>query len=73
MIHRSSKVYVMGHFHIDTVESFEEGIGGAYHTLSLSAKYSQSYCDEYSLRYNRWNAGQPMFISLLEQASERAL
>jgi hypothetical protein len=24
----------------------------------------QSYCDEYSFRYNRRNEGQPMFTSL---------
>jgi transposase len=74
-INHSAKVYVMGHVHTNTIEGFwsllKRGIGGVYH--SVSAKYLQSYCDEYSFRYNRRNAGQPMFISLLEQVSERAL
>jgi hypothetical protein len=74
-INHSAKVYVMGHVHTNTIEGFwnslERGIGGVYR--SVSAKYLQSYCDEYSFRYNRRNAKQPMFTSLLEQVSERAL
>ena len=49
----------------------KRGIGGVYH--SVSTKYLQSYCDECNFRYNRRNEGQPMFTSLLEQVSERAL
>ncbi len=74
-INHSAKVYVMGHIHTNAIEGFwsllKRGIGGVYH--SVSAKYLQSYCDEYSFRYNRRAEGQPMFTSLLEQASERAL
>jgi transposase len=74
-INHSAKVYVMGHVHTNTIEGFwsllKRGIGGVYH--SVSEKYLQSYCDEYSFRYNRRNEGQPMFTSLLEQVSERAL
>jgi transposase len=74
-INHSAKVYVMGNIHTNTIEGFwsllKRGIGGVYH--SVSAKYLQSYCDEYSFRYNRRNEGQPMFTSLLEQVSERAL
>lgn len=73
-IQHSQKVYVMGDVHTQTIEGFwsllKRGIGGVYH--SVRAKYLQSYCDEYSFRYNRRNAGQPMFTSLLEQVSERA-
>ena len=71
----SAKICVMGHVHTNTIEGFwslsKRGIGGVYH--SVSAKYLQSYCDEYSFRYNRRNEGKPMFTSLLEQVSERAL
>ncbi len=74
-INHSAKIYVMGHVHTNTIEGFwsqlKRGIGGVYH--SVSEKYLQSYCDEYSFRYNRRNEGQPMFTSLLEQVSERAL
>jgi len=74
-INHSAKVYVMGHVHTNTIEGFwsllKRGIGGVYH--SVSEKYLQSYCDEYSYRYNRRNVGQPMFISLLAEVSERAV
>jgi len=49
----------------------KRGISAVYH--SVSKKYLQTYLDEYSFRYNRRMAKQPMFISLLVQASERAL
>jgi hypothetical protein len=32
----------------------------------------QSYLNEYTFRYNRRDSKQPMFVSLLEQVSERA-
>jgi hypothetical protein len=68
------KVYVMGDVHTNTIEGFwslvKRGIGGVYH--SVSKKYLQTYLDEYSFRYNRRVAGQPMFISLLAEVSERA-
>lgn len=74
-INHAAKVYVMGHVHTNTIEGFwsllKRGLGGVYH--SVSAKYLQTYCDEYSFRYNRRSEGQPMFTSLLSQASERAL
>jgi transposase len=73
-INHSSKVYVKGDIHTNTIEGFwslvKRGIGGVYH--SVSHKYLQSYLDEYSFRYNRRNVMQPMFISLLEQVSEKA-
>jgi len=74
-INHSEKVYVMGHIHTNTIEGFwsllKRGIGGVYH--SVSTKYLQSYCDEYAFRYNHRNGSQPMFTSLLEQVSERAV
>ena len=73
-IHHSSKVYVMGDIHTNTIEGFwsllKRGIGGVYH--SVSQKYLQTYLDEYSFRYNRRNADQPMFILMLKQVSQLA-
>jgi transposase-like protein len=73
-IHHSSKVYVMGDIHTNTVEGFwsliKRGIGGVYH--SVSQKYLQSYLDEYSFRYNRRDQGNLVFKSILAKVSERA-
>jgi len=73
-INHSSGVYVLGRIHTNTIEGFwslvKRGIGGVYH--SVSKKYLQTYLNEYSFRYNRRNADQPMFTSLLEQVAERA-
>ena len=64
----------MGDVHTQTIEGFwslvKRGIGGVYH--SVSRKYLQSYLDEYAFRYNRRDANQPMFVSLLEQVASRA-
>jgi transposase-like protein len=73
-INHSAGVYVIGETHTNTIEGFwslvKRGIGGVYH--SVSRKYLQTYLDEYSFRYNRRAAGQPMFTSLLAEVSERA-
>jgi transposase len=72
-IQHAEKVYVMGDIHTNTIEGFwslvKRGIGGVYH--SVSRKYLQSYLDEYSFRYNRRFSQEPMFVSLLDQISER--
>jgi transposase len=72
-INHSARVYVMGDVHTNTIEGFwsllKRGIGGVYH--SVSAKYLQSYCDEYSFRYNHRKDDQPMFISLLHQIEKQ--
>jgi transposase len=72
-IQHAEKVYVMGDIHTNTIEGFwslvKRGIGGVYH--SVSRKYLQSYLDEYSFRYNRRFSNEPMFVSLLDQISER--
>jgi hypothetical protein len=66
-INHSAKVYVMGDTHTQSIEGLwgllKRGIEGVYH--SVSAKYLQTFCDEYAYRYNRRAAGQPMFTSLL--------
>ena len=73
-INHSAKIYVMGDVHTNTIEGFwsllKRGIGGVYH--SVSEKYLQTYCDEYSFRYNRRAAGEPMFTSLLSQVVAKA-
>jgi transposase-like protein len=73
-INHTAGIYVMGDVHTNTIEGFwslvKRGIGGVYH--SVSKKFLQTYLDEYSFRYNRRNSGQPMFISLLEQVSQKA-
>jgi transposase-like protein len=73
-INHSAGVYVIGETHTNTIEGFwslvKRGIGGVYH--SVSRKYLPTYLDEYSFRYNRRTAGQPMFTSLLAEVSERA-
>ena len=73
-INHSQKVYVAGEVHTNTIEGFwslvKRGIGGVYH--SVSAKYLQSYLDEYSFRYNRRDSGNLVFSSLLERVGEMA-
>ncbi len=58
-IHHSSRVYVMGDIHTNSVEGFwsllKRGIGGVYHAVGQN--YLQSYLDEYSFRYNRREKG----------------
>jgi transposase len=74
-INHSEKVYVMGDVYTNSIEGFwsllKRGIGGVYH--QVSAKYLQSYCDEYSFRYNRRFSDEPMFVSLLEKVTEKAV
>jgi transposase len=73
-INHSAKVYVAGDVHTNTIEGFwslvKRGIGGVYH--SVSAKYLQSYLDEYSFRYNRRDSGNLIFPAILARVSELA-
>jgi transposase len=73
-INHTAGIYVMGHVHTQTIEGFwsllKRGIEGVYH--SVSTKYLQSYCNEYSFRYNRRMDNQPMFKSLLDQVVSKA-
>lgn len=73
-IHHSSKVYVIGDVHTNTVEGFwsliKRGIGSVYH--SVSQKYLQSYLDEYSFRYNHRMEGNLQFKRILARVAERA-
>jgi len=53
-INHAARIYVDGDVHTQTIEGFwslvKSGIGGVYH--SVSAKWLQSYLDEYAWRYN---------------------
>jgi transposase len=73
-INHSSKVYVMGNVHTNTVEGFwslvKRGIRGVYH--QVSQKYLQSYLNEYTFRYNRRDQGNLIFTSLLKRVAELA-
>jgi transposase len=71
-INHSSKVYVVGDVHTNTIEGFwslvKRGIGGVYH--SVSQKYLQTYLDEYSFRYNRRDCGNLIFHDVLAKAAQ---
>lgn len=73
-IRHSERVYVSGDVHTNTIEGFwstvKRGIGGVYH--NVSAKYLQTYLDEYCFRYNRRDRGNLLFRSILEQVSRKA-
>jgi len=73
-IRHSARVYVSGDIHTQAIEGFwslvKRGIGGVYH--NVSAKYLQSYLDEYAFRYNRRDRGNKQFRAILERVSERA-
>ena len=74
-INHSSKVYVMGDVHTNTIEGFwslvKRGIGGVYH--SVSQKYLQTYLNEYAFRYNRRDSGNLIFYAILAKVAEKAL
>lgn len=73
-IRHSAKVYVVGDTHTQNVEGFwsliKRGIGGVYH--NVSAKYLQTYLDEYCFRFNRRDRGNLLFRAILRRVSERA-
>jgi transposase-like protein len=73
-IRHATGVYVVGDIHTNTIEGFwslvKRGIGGVYH--SVSAKYLQTYLDEYCFRYNRRNQGNLLFRAILERVSLKA-
>ncbi len=53
-VNHSQRIYVSGTVHTNTIEGFwslvKRGISGSHH--AVSAKYLQSYLDEYVFRYN---------------------
>ncbi len=62
-VHHAARIYVHGSAHVNTIEGFwsllKNGIRGVYH--SVSAKYLQSYVNEYVFRYNHRRDETPMF------------
>lgn len=66
-IHHALKVYVIGDAHTNTIEGFwsllKRGISGVYH--AVSAKYLQSYLNEYTFRYNHRRDEIPIFKTIL--------
>jgi transposase-like protein len=70
-IRHNARVYVVGDVHTNTIEGFfgnlKTGIRGTYH--AVSAKWLQSYLNEYAWRYNRRDATDSMFRLLLANAA----
>ena len=66
-VHHAAKVWVRGDAHTNSIEGFwslvKNGLRGVNH--SVSAKYLQSYLNEYAFRYNRRFDTTPMFESFL--------
>jgi transposase-like protein len=66
-VNHSASVYVDGDVHTQTIEGFwslvKRGIHGVYH--SVSAKWLQSYLDEYAWRYNHRDDSRSQFETLL--------
>jgi len=73
-IRHSAKIYVSGDIHTQAIEGFwslvKRGIGGVYH--NVSAKYLQTYLNEYSFRFNRRDRGNLLFKAILAQVSLKA-
>jgi transposase-like protein len=74
-VNHSTKVYVAGDVHTNTIEGFwsllKRGIGGVYH--SVSTQHLQSYLDEYTFRYNNRDAeGRGMFNAFLDRMEQDA-
>jgi len=73
-VHHSAKVYVRGDAHTNSIEGFwslvKNGLRGVNH--SVSAKYLQTYLDEYAFRYNRRHDATAMFTSFLTQVEKKS-
>jgi transposase-like protein len=73
-IKHSAGIYVSGDVHTQAIEGFwstvKRGISGVYH--NVSAKYLQTYLNEYCFRYNRRHQGNLLFKRILEQVSQQA-
>jgi transposase len=70
-IRHADRIYASGPVHTQTIEGFfgnvKNGIAGNYH--GVSAKWLQSYVNEYAWRYNhRYSDGRSMFAELLRRA-----
>jgi transposase len=69
-INHTTKVYVDGDVHTQTIEGFfgnlKTGVRGAHH--SISRKWLQGYLNEWSWRYNHRDDGLALFRTLLGRA-----
>jgi len=70
-IKHHAKVYVDGDVHTQTIEGFfglfKNGIRGVYH--SVSAKWLQTYINEYTWRYNHRDDDRAQYRTLLLNAA----
>ena len=68
-IRHTDRVYASGDVHTQTIEGFfgnvKNGIVGNYHVVS--AKWLQSYLNEFTWRYNHRDDPTPMFWTILDQ------
>jgi len=75
IINHSAGSYVDGEIHTNTIEGFfgnmKTGMRGAY--KKVSAKWLQSYLDEYAWRYNARREPLGMFEQLLRRAASASL
>jgi transposase-like protein len=73
-IRHSARIYVSGDIHTQAIEGFwslvKRGIGGVYH--NVSAKYLQTYLNEYAFRFNRRDRGNLLFKLILARVSQLA-
>jgi len=74
-IAHSQGIYIDGHVHVNTVESFfglvKNGIKGSYR--GVSTRYLQYYLDEYAWRWNHKYDGRSMFQTILDQVEKGRL
>jgi transposase-like protein len=74
-IPHSQGIYIDGHVHVNTVESFfglvKNGIKGSYR--GVSTRYLQYYLDEYAWRWNHKYDRRSMFQTILDQVEKGRL
>lgn len=70
-VNHSSKQYVLGDIHTNTIEGFwsqlKRSINGTYH--SVAPKYLQNYVDEFAYRYNLRHSDEHLFHRLVPTAA----
>jgi transposase-like protein/Zn ribbon nucleic-acid-binding protein len=73
-VNHTAKVYVEGDVHTSTIDGFwahlKHGLRGVYH--GVSAKWLQSYLDEYVFRYNNRKNPRGIFSLILSRAVPEA-
>lgn len=73
-VNHSARVYVEGDIHTSTIDGFwallKHGLRGVYH--GVSAKWLQTYLDEYTFRYNNRKNSRGIFSEILSRAVSEA-